>query len=203
MENQTPGRPIIVGLAASTRRGGNSDTLLAEMLNGAEARGAKTETVFLSTLDIAPCIGCQSCQTTGECVFEDDFQKVRDLLLNADGVVLATPVYFWNLPSPAKAFVDRNQATGARKALARARGASVRPSGEPARGVLVAVAADPTPKFAGLKGTVEALFRAYEIIPWDELLVTGLFKPGDARNRRDYLDAAFALGERLAQPDSS
>jgi len=195
--------PLIIGLAASTRRGGNSDTLLAEVLRGAEAHGARTETVFLSTLDVAPCVGCQSCRSTGECVVEDDFQKVRDLLLEADAVVLATPIYFWNLPSPAKAFVDRNQATGARKALAKAQGAPVRPSGETARGVLVGVAADPRPKFDGLKQTVNAFFRAYDIAPWNDLLVTGLFEPSDAISRRDHLDAAFALGESLAQVEST
>ncbi len=190
--------PDIVGLAASTRRGGNSDTLLRTLLEEAEARGAKTETIILSARNIAPCIGCQRCQSTGECVIEDDFQAVRDRLLAADAMVFSSPVYFWNVPSPAKAFVDRNQSTGARKALARKRGESVRPSGNSGLGVLLAIAADPTPKFSGLKQTMAALFRAYEFTAWDEMLVTGLFEPGKARTSHTLLADARQLGGRLA-----
>jgi len=191
--------PRIIGLAASTRRGGNSDTLLRAALESAEAHEVRTETIVLSDLSVAPCIGCQRCQTTGECVLEDDFQSVRDRLLVADAVILATPIYFWNVPSPAKAFIDRNQSTGARKALAKKRGASVRPDGGRALGALLAVAADPTPRFVGLKQTAEALFRAYEITAWDEFLVTGLFEPGAARVSKECLESARDLGARLVE----
>ncbi|MFC2078106.1 flavodoxin family protein [Candidatus Bipolaricaulota bacterium] len=191
------GRPLIIGLAASTRRGGNSDTLLRAALGSAEAQGAKTETIILSALSVAACIGCQQCQSTGECVLADDFQSVRDRLLEADAVILGTPAYFWGFPSPAKAFIDRNQSTGARKALAKKRGASVRPDAGTALGVLLAVAADPVSRFAGLKQTAEALFRAYEIDLWDELLVTGLFEPGEAGKSEAFLEKARTLGARL------
>ena len=191
-------RPEIVGLAASTRRGGNSDTLLQALLEEAEARGARTETIILSARSIAPCIGCQQCQSTGECVIEDDFQTVRDRLLAADVMVFSTPVYFWNVPSPAKAFIDRNQSTGARKALAKKRGESVRPSGRPGLGLLLAIAADPIPKFSGLKQTMAALLRAYELTPWDEMLVTGLFGSGEAAASPKLLADARRVGGRLA-----
>jgi len=189
--------PAILGLAASTRRGGNSDTLLREVLRGAGSAGAKTETIPLSGLNIAACVGCQRCATTGECILVDDFQTVRRRLLEANAVVFATPVYFWNVPSPAKAFIDRNQSTGARKALARDRGGSLRPMGKTALGLLVAVAADPTPKFSGLKQTIDALFRTYEITPWEELLVTDLFGPDEATQSQDLLAKARDLGVRL------
>jgi len=190
---------LILGLAASTRRGGNSDTLLREILRGADRAGAETETIALSELNVAACIGCQRCRATGECVLIDDFQTVSRRLLEANAVVFATPVYFWNVPSTAKAFIDRNQSTGARRALARDQGVSLRPAGETALGLLVAVAADPTPKFSGLKQTVDALFRAYEITPWDEFLVTGLFEPDEAAKSKDLLERARELGTRLAE----
>jgi len=197
--SQDRDQPLVVGLAASTRRGGNSDTLLRAVLDGAEACGARTETIVLAARAVAPCIGCQRCQATGECVIADDFQQIRDRLLDADAVIFATPIYFWNVPSPAKAYIDRNQSTGARKALARKEGRSLRPAGRTTLGVILAVAADPTPKFAGAKQTLEALFRSNEITAWDELLVTGLFGPGEAASQEDLLARARDLGGRLAE----
>jgi len=54
--------------------------------------------------------GCESCHETGECRIKDDMQKVYQKILEADGIILGSPVYFWSVSSQAKTFIDRTYA---------------------------------------------------------------------------------------------
>ncbi|MCL6431340.1 MAG: flavodoxin family protein, partial [Anaerolineae bacterium] len=71
--------------------------------------------VELCRLRIAPCIACDGCFRSGVCVVEDGFQSVLPQLLEADAVVLASPLYFLGLSGWAKAFIDRCQCLWARR----------------------------------------------------------------------------------------
>ena len=65
-----------LGLFGNPRRGGNADLLLEEILRRALAQGAEIERVFLSQCDISGCLECRSCDVTGNCVIEDQMQKL-------------------------------------------------------------------------------------------------------------------------------
>jgi len=86
---------------------GNTARLLQEVLSGASAGGAKAETLFLSELTIGPCNGCDACHKIGHCVQQDDFTSVRDRIAAADGLILASPNYLFNVSAQLKAFLDR------------------------------------------------------------------------------------------------
>ena len=86
------------------------------MLQGAEAKEAQTEKVFLPLLKIERCRQCDSdgwglCRKEGRCVIADDFAPVVDKIRAADAVVLATPVYFSDLSESIRAFLDRLRRT--------------------------------------------------------------------------------------------
>ena len=98
----------IVVLAGSVRRGGNTD-LLAQAF--AESAGKTHEVELVSVADYAvhPCIGCNSCYSSEghRCFQNDDMRQVYDKLKQADGLVVASPVYFYGISAQLKAVIDR------------------------------------------------------------------------------------------------
>ncbi len=97
----------ILGLVGSARKGGNTDLLVSEVLKGAENEGATAEKIYLSDLDFKGCIGCEGCQKTRKCVLKDDMQGIYAKLEAADGWVLGSPTYFYNVSALTKMFLDR------------------------------------------------------------------------------------------------
>lgn len=100
----------VLGIVCSPRKGGNTEILVQEALAGARDSGAKTELLTVRDKDIKPCDGCLSCKKTGECRIKDDMQLVYEKMLNADGIVIGTPVYFWSISGQAKVLLDRTHA---------------------------------------------------------------------------------------------
>ncbi len=94
----------------SPRRGGNTEHLLDAFLSGAGEGGALMEKIAAAELKIAPCAECLDCATTGECVIKDEMEDVYRRLLDADGIVIASPIFFYSLPAQLKALIDRGQA---------------------------------------------------------------------------------------------
>ena len=100
----------IVGILGSPRKGGNTETLLDLALGEAEKKGVLTDKIALRDKSIAPCDGCEGCTETGKCVIEDDAQDIYQVMLESDGMIWATPVYFWSMSSQTKLLMDRTYA---------------------------------------------------------------------------------------------
>ncbi|MEM1507385.1 MAG: flavodoxin family protein [Candidatus Bathyarchaeia archaeon] len=98
---------FIVGIVGSPRIGGNTEMLLQEALNAATEEGAQTEIIRLADKEIKPCDACLSCRRTGECHIKDDFQEIFDKMVKADGIILASPVYFGSATPQIMALIDR------------------------------------------------------------------------------------------------
>ena len=98
----------ILGINSSPR-GRNSRTLklVEAVLDGAKERGAETELVDLRALDIQYCLGCQVCYAEGECVLDDDLSEVWEKMMDADGIVLGSPVYINGVTAQLKTMIDR------------------------------------------------------------------------------------------------
>jgi multimeric flavodoxin WrbA len=77
------------------------------VLAGAKEAGAEVDLIDLADLQIVPCTACESCSLDGTCVFADDFSAAYDRMLDADGLVLASPVYVDNVSGQMKVFIDR------------------------------------------------------------------------------------------------
>ncbi|MBN1176517.1 MAG: flavodoxin family protein [Dehalococcoidales bacterium] len=106
----------ILGLSFSPRKDGNTVVLLNQALNGAKEEGAETELYSIAGKDIRPCDGCWGCRKAGECHIKDDMQEIYTELLEADGIIFGTPVYFYNMTGPGKGVIDRTIALGGRLA---------------------------------------------------------------------------------------
>lgn len=81
--------------------------LVSWVLEGAAEEGARTTLIDLADLYIEPCTACESCALTGECVHTDDFPYLYQQILEADALVLGSPVYIDNITGQMKLFVDR------------------------------------------------------------------------------------------------
>jgi multimeric flavodoxin WrbA len=106
----------VLALFGSPRRGGNSDTLMEELLSGVSRDGGVSITrLYLSEMNILPCAGCGTCEKTGACRIQDDMQDIYPLLEDTQVVVLSSPVYFFGLSSQCKVMIDRTHMFWARK----------------------------------------------------------------------------------------
>ena len=97
----------VLGICGSPRKGGNTEYLLQLVLESAAAEGAETELICLCDKEISPCRECRVCLDLERCVIEDDMQAIHAKLLEADAIVLGTPVFFNNISGLLKAFMDR------------------------------------------------------------------------------------------------
>ncbi len=97
----------VLGISCSMRKGGNSEVLVSEALAAAAKCGAETELITLAEKRISPCEGCYACAKTGECRIQDDVQPIHRSMLGADGIIFATPVYFFFAAGQTKTLLDR------------------------------------------------------------------------------------------------
>nr|MDO8099150.1 flavodoxin family protein [Candidatus Njordarchaeota archaeon] len=101
------GKPKIIAFIGSPRRGGNSELLTKEVLEVAKQEGTETELIRLAEYDLKPCDACMTCRKTKKCQIDDDGEKLFKKVMEADGIVLATPVYFGSCSPQMKIFIDR------------------------------------------------------------------------------------------------
>ena len=97
----------ILVLSGSPRYGGNSDILCDSFIAGAEKRGHITEKIYVNDMNIGTCQACYVCKKTGRCFIKDDMQEILDKMINADVIVMATPVYFYSMDGQMKTLIDR------------------------------------------------------------------------------------------------
>lgn len=97
----------VLGIMGSPRLNGNSSTLLKEVLNGAEAKGAVVNSIAINNLDIKGCINCDACKRSGKCVLNDDMQHIYEMINDADVVVFGSPNYMGGIHGKLKCVIDR------------------------------------------------------------------------------------------------
>lgn len=98
----------IIGINGSPRKKASTTLKLIQgVLDGAKEKGAKTEFVDICKLKINFCTGCNSCFSTGECVYDDDAAVLLEKIKEADGVVIGSPVYIDSVTAQLKRWIDR------------------------------------------------------------------------------------------------
>ena len=90
------------------RKGGSTDKISCRLEEGLLKNGHETERVYLFGKQMNGCLGCNHCRNTdGTCVFKDDLPEVIDKFMEADLIVLVSPVYFYSVTAQLKTFIDR------------------------------------------------------------------------------------------------
>ena len=184
---------LILGLQGSPRKKGNTDYLLSTFLQAAEQRGAATRIIPVAERNILPCKEYVVCEKKGTCPIDDDMAaEIYGLLRQAEVVVLASPIFFYNMTSQLKALVDRCQVFWARKYRLKLSD----PLKSTRRGYLLSVAATRGKTlFEGLQLTAKYFFDAIDARFEGSLVYRGIEGPKNMANHptvREDVDQAVA-----------
>ena len=182
----------IIALTSSPRKNGNSTLLAQKIAEGAKAAGGRVEIFNLSKMNIRPCTACDKCHAADDrfCVIKDDMQKLYKKLIAADGIIYASPIYWFTMSAQMKLFLDRTYALGG-------------PSGYALKGKKMAVAltyGDADPFRSGAVNALRTFQDAFAYVGAGlvgSVYGTGL-EPGDIAKNKTVMKEAFELGRALA-----
>ena len=91
----------------SPRVGGNTSIALDEMVKVFKAQGVETDVVQIGNKDVRGCIACGSCMKNNKCVFDDVVNEIAPKFEAADGLIVASPVYYASANATLIACLDR------------------------------------------------------------------------------------------------
>ncbi len=178
----------LLAIVGSPRLNGNTNYLVDVALAEAARLGAETEKVVLSQHRVDPCMGHADCASVEFCRQLDDGEWILDRFCEADGVILATPVYYYNVSAWMKAFMDRNYFLYKRGRKSQARAVGI---------IIVAEVEGIEDTFHTLKQFVGEFFRVGD---GQVFLVCGYAGgPGDARGDAALGEAARNLGRQMVE----
>ena len=176
----------VLVISTSLRAKSNSDVLTERLIAGAQDAGHAVEHISLKGKEIKYCIGCLSCMKTQRCVQKDDAAGIAEKVKQADVLVFATPIYYYEMSGQMKTLLDRmNPLYGTDYRFRRV--------------YLLSTAADSAPgtderAVNGLQGWIECFEKAEF---GGALFCGGLNEPGEAANSSDALERAYAFGKAL------
>ncbi len=176
----------VLVITTSLRAKSNSDILSERLIAGAKDAGHDVEHISLKGKSIRPCIGCLSCQKTQECVLKDDAVWIAAKVKEAETLVFATPIYYYEMSGQMKTLLDRLN--------------PLYPSDYKFRKVyMLSTAAEhgpfvPEKAVSGLRGWVDCFDRARMA---GSLFCGGVAAAGEAEGKREELEKAHAFGMSL------
>lgn len=185
----------VLGIMGSPRIKGNTDLLIDEALRGAQAEGAEVEKVVVDKLKITPCKEYYACERDGNCVIRDDMDTMYPRLLDADVVIVASPMFFYSITAQLKAFIDRCQALWARKYIL-----GQDPGDTSRKGAFIGVGATKGEQlFDGSILIMKYFFKVIGVEYAGELLFKGVDKKGEIREHPTALGDAYNFGRSLVK----
>lgn len=195
-------KPKIVAIYGSPRRKGNTATLLKKAIEGARDSGADVEEIVLRDLKISPCLEIYGCLQAGECAIKDDFQLVRDKILNAQGLFLASPVFFYTVSAHTKMLMDRFQSLWVKKYWV-----DKTPEDQQTvkrKGLFISAGATKGKKlFDGMLLSVRYFFDVLDMELWKALLYRQLDFQEDILKHPEYLEEAYTAGKDFVKAINS
>ena len=174
----------ILVLTGSPRKNGKSAALAAQFIKGAEEAGHTVARFDAAFKNVHPCTACNSCGMDGPCVFQDDFQFVREHIIPADLVAFATPMYYFGFSSQLKAVIDRFYAINGSIHVAK-------------KAVLLMTYANTSDRQASPIKTHYQILLEY--LGWKDvgrIIVPGVWPAGSV-NSTEYPRLAYELGRKL------
>lgn len=183
----------ILAVLGSPRRGGNSDALVEQILEGSRQEGADTEKIRLNDLTLRGCQACNRCRKDIDdpCVLDDDMPGVHEKLRASDALVIGTPIYYFGPSAQTKLFLDRWYALAGQEG-----------QGHALKGKRMALAlayADPDP-FSSGAANAYAIFR--DAARWVGAPLVGVVhgtadKKGEIKANALLMSQAVELGRKL------
>lgn len=97
----------VILINGSPHSEGSTFTALNELANTLNKEGIDTKIIQIGNKLIRGCLACNQCRNTGKCIIDDEVNKVSELLENADGLVVGSPVYYASANGTLVSFLDR------------------------------------------------------------------------------------------------
>jgi len=177
----------IVAIVGSPRSNGNTNYLADQALAQAVELGAKTEKILVNEYRLNPCLGHDNCASLKNCLQNDDDSRILERFRSADGIIIATPVYYYNMTAQMKTFIDRNYFFYRHKIPYKARAAGI-----------IVVATE-----AGISDTLETVRKFVNLtgVPGEKTFATTGYadKIGDAARNPMLVESARNLGRLLTE----
>jgi multimeric flavodoxin WrbA len=189
----------ILGISGSPRKKGNSDVLLASILQGAAEQNKDTSAIYLRDYQFQSCIGCETCRKDKICTrLKDGMTLIYPDIINSQAMVWVSPTHTYNITALMKAFIDRLYCFY-EFSDERPRAWKSQLAGQGRKAVIAAVCEQETKENMGV--TLEAMrlplkSLGYEIV--EEFAVFGLFDRGIVKNEKEVLAQASEAGKKLA-----
>lgn len=171
-------------LSGSPRKCGNSDILCDEFAKGARESGHEVEKIRVAEKNIGYCMACYACKNGGVCAIKDDMAEILQKMIDADVLLLASPVYFYSIDAQLKALIDRTVA----------RWTEVKNK----EFYYIATMADEASSSAD---TTIACFRGYAdcvsgAVERGVLIASGVYEKGTVKNT-DFMTEAYNMGKNI------
>ncbi len=168
---------LVLGLQGSPRKKGNTNFLISAFTDAAKRMGARTLTIDVTKKNVIPCKEYTVCEKKGFCPIDDDVRdEIYPLLRQAEVVVVASPIFFYNMSAQLKAVIDRCQTFWARKYRLKLKDPAV----SMRRGFLLSVGATKGKNlFEGLQLTTQYFFDAIDAKFEGSLTYRGIEGPKD------------------------
>lgn len=177
----------ILILTGSARYEGNSEIMADTFLNAATKAGHNVTKFRTATKNIKGCYACDNCWKKGRaCAVDDDFQQLQPLLESADVLVLASPLYWFNLSSHLKAAIDKFYAYSSKGKSLNIKETALLMCGE-----------DTEEK--SFKGAIETYKSIVDYMNWANkgiIIATGVSAKGDIK-KTNILDKVKELAENI------
>lgn len=174
----------ILVITGSPRKNGNSNTLADNFIKGAQEAGHNVVRFDSAFKNVHPCVACNKCGMNGQCVFKDDFEFVKENIIDADAVVFVSPMYYFGISAQIKAVIDRFYAINGQIHV-------------PKKAALIMTYADTSTKEA------QPIINHYETLlnylGWSDagkVIASGVWTAGDI-NHTQYPKQAYELGKKI------
>ncbi|NPB09009.1 MAG: flavodoxin family protein [Thermodesulfobacteria bacterium] len=186
----------VLAFQGSPRPGGNTDLLLRAFLEGIEEAGGEAEKIDLYRLRVEPCLECGKCDHTGECIIPDDMRDIYPKLDQAQVIVVASPIFFYNVTSRTQALIERSQACWIRKYVLK----KPHPRAGERQGIFLSLGATKGRRlFEGVQRVVRYFFDALDVNYQGGLFYRGIEEKGAIRSHPSALKEAFSLGRAVGE----
>ena len=182
----------IVGINASPREESNTRIAIQAALEEAEIKGATVEIFDVTKMNITPCQGDNACKANGgKCVIDDEMQDIYDAINEADGVILATPIYWADVSAQLKLIIDRMYAYYMMPSADQLKGKKI--------GIITSQGAPGEETFVDARITALKCFQSlgFEIVADEGFTENN--EPGAIKDKPDDLKRAKAMGDKIVE----
>jgi multimeric flavodoxin WrbA len=180
----------ILAVVGSPRKNGNTHILVRKIAEGAKAKGAAVEELFLGDLNIRECDGCHRCWKDGVCSKKDDICGIYPKIAESDAIIFGTPVYWYGPTGLMKLFIDRFVYFNSPANRNKIKGKSA---------AIAVPFEEENPETASL--VIEFFEKSFAYLKMKlvgKILVPGVSEKGDILQKPEFLAEAYKLGQALA-----